>query len=185
MKKYISKAKEMKLLSDIVWGWDLGKLSWTVSLREWILMLLLFNNNFITLRKNRINVEGDQVQSMIGYSFIVPVKIKNELELVDKERSCSHFKMFKKIGNKKFYYLSEVILHSEFRGTKEFYRMFNEILSYCVENNIDVLYTTAVSDFSRKIMKSKKMKGYAELLDIKENNREVYKIKISMYLNNN
>lgn len=180
-----NQAKEMKLISDIVFGWDLGKISWTTSLVHWKIVLKLFKNNFIVLRKERLNVALDQINSLIGYAFLVPVKVKSEEELIKYERRCSHFEKWKLLGKKQFFYLSEVILHSEYRNSKEFINMFNMIINYCENNNVDLIYTTAVSDYSRKLLRNKRISKYVTLLATKEEEREVYKISVGEYIKEN
>ncbi len=61
MIRIIQQAKEMKLISDIVWGWDLGKLNWTISFYQWIITLLLFKNNFLLVHRQRTNLINEQV----------------------------------------------------------------------------------------------------------------------------
>lgn len=175
-------AKKMKLISDIVWGWELGKMSWINSLLQWRIMLIMFKDNFIILERNKKNIVNDNVDIIVGYAFIVPVKVTSENDLIKNERKCSHFNRWKLFGKKKYFYLSEIIIHEEYRNTKEFLKIFNNIIEYCKANNISVIYTTAVSNYSRKILRNKRLSKYVELLEVKEEHREVYKINVGNYV---
>ncbi len=59
-----------------------------------------------------------------------------------------------------------------------------KIIDYCISNNINYLYTTAVSDYSRKIFRNKKFSKYAKLIAVKEEEREVYMINVCEYIKN-
>lgn len=169
--------KEFKLLTDIIWGWDLGMIDWMLTEEEASEVTEVYQDNIIPLFKTRISVTEEEFDYLVGYALIARLDI-DEAELIEKERICSHIENWTVDGD--LYYLSEVAVHKDYRANGiSFMRLMTGVIKYCKDNNVDIIYTTAVSDDSREIMTNKLISHAVTLLEIKEENRQVYKIDIT------
>lgn len=175
-KKNIS-AVQFKLLTDIIWGWDLVNLNWIMSEDEAELITSKYQDNIIPLYTIRNSVTEEKIEMLTAYAMVVNVDMTVE-ELIENERKCSHVEYWD--NNGKLHYLSEVAIHKDFRSNgKSFIRLMKEVMIYCKSNNIETLYTTAVSDDSRLILANKRLKESVRLLAEKEEGRKVYEIMIN------
>ncbi len=169
-------AQEYKLLTDIIWGWDLGKLSWMLSEEESRDMIDNWSDCIIPCYRKSLNVANEEISRLVGYALVVPISMDEE-ELIQKERSCSHIETWDREG--KSIYLSEIAIAKEYRGTRVFLEIMNNLYKFAKLNNITTIYTTAVSDDSRLLFANKANKFNAIKLATKEENREVWKLTLN------
>ncbi len=171
----IPTAEEYKLLTDIIWGWDLGKLSWMLTEQESNEMIDNWSDCIIPCYRKSTNVANEEISRLVGYGLVVPINM-NEDELIEKERSCSHIETWDRNGQS--IYLSEIAIAKEYRKTRVFLEIMNNLYKFAKLNNINTIYTTAVSDDSRLLFANKANKFNAVKLATKEENREVWRLTI-------
>lgn len=177
LKKGVVQGKELKLLTDIIWGWDLAKLNWMLTEDEAEFIVQRYHDKIFPLYHKKIAVTGECIDSLVGYGMLVPINMTVS-ELIEGERSCSHFETWDSDG--KLHYLSELGIHKDYRFSGlSFMKILKMIILYCRENEIEVFYTTAVSDESRAILSNKRIEKAVKLLAEKEEGRKVYKIEVN------
>lgn len=68
-------AKEFKLLTDIIWGWDLNKLNWILSEEDAEFITKAYQSNIFPLYNKRTAVTGETIDALTGYALLVPINM--------------------------------------------------------------------------------------------------------------
>lgn len=168
--------EQIKLLSDMIWGEEFGRLDWLESNEEWIDIVNQFGSNILTVTRESADYLGNRYQKIVGLLIVAFPKgelVKDEHAIVENEWYLSHSDMWKQTGS--VCYLSEIIIHPSFRGGKVLKELMKKFDDWLTEHQIVRFYATGVSiEGCRVIERFPK----AEVLKVKTDSRVVYRISM-------
>lgn len=170
------KIEQMKLLSDLVWGDELGRVDWIQSTEEWTEMIDQFGSNIITVEGECRDYVGNCYPKIVGLLVVAFPKtdmVQNEQAIIENEWYLSYPKNWMKTGP--VCYLSEVVVHPRLQGSyvlKELIAKFHEWLK---EHDVHQFYATGVTDEGCTLLE--KFEN-AQIIARKADNRMVYRISI-------
>ncbi|TLG71293.1 hypothetical protein [Culicoidibacter larvae] len=167
---------QLKLLSDLVWGDEFGRIRWMSSEEEWQELYAQHSDRILYVTRQAEDFQGIQYEKVVGMLIVVfpdGSLVYDEAAIVKNERVLSHPEHWRSSGP--ICYLSEIIIHPSYRHTGVLADLLEQFNNWCQSHDIVEFYATGVSTAGQQVLERF---DNSKLISTKEENRKVYRITI-------